>query len=239
MATFNVVPSSPKSVKSDKIEIRERDLIEIQKKFKTFTNKIDHNNAILSMHDINRLLYDLSSIYTETEAKTMINELETIGDGSGWILNFDAYIAFFLFPRSRSKVRNTTNTIQWEYLKQTGLLLSTEYNENDNENDAIKNLFIKKNNGENMKYCKEIILSSVNSRSIESSDHSEFDTETRYDFTSFPKSFKNNIKYPNNQIEYGIEFPTKKKSEITSRTSTVTDIMSKVRCSCFFNWNHE
>ena len=58
------------------------------------------------------LLLELSKTHTETEAKTLFNELEICGDGSGWILDFTTFVVMMLHKSEIPSVRHATQ--QWK-----------------------------------------------------------------------------------------------------------------------------
>ena len=83
------------------------------------------------MSDMSKLLGELGKTHSETDAKTLFNELEIAADGTGWILDLPTFMVLMLHKGSRRNTRVKRlkigkSTKQWQALIADGNLPTTE-----------------------------------------------------------------------------------------------------------------
>ena len=164
------------------LPLSEEEIDEIKAEFCRFDHRLDDNNVLITMDDMASLLWQLSKTHSETDSKTLFNELEISEDGSGWILDLPTFMVLMLHNGANRRLKqrqkkHKTFTSQWRHLHKSGHLISTEI--------SIEI----PTKGENL---KDLLQSRM------------------YERKSFENSSSKCIKYPNYQSEYGVEFPPKK-----------------------------
>lgn len=266
--------------------------------FSQFENKLSDTCALITWDDMPKLLRELGKAHSETDAKTLFNELEIAGDGSGWILDLTTFMVMMMHS-GHKKPSLKRASVQWKYLMKNGSLISTETIPEDtneltkhiedaltrhaqsktNQSDSVtggsdassaysnKENNSNENNQNNRNTSSKKHNSNTNSNKQQTSDNSinssnkqqhnnnsnnnnkngsnnasnevningssdltddDMDTvlianiiedEARYKYKCFDRSQSCCVRYPNYQVEYGIEFPAKKTVQDLARAA--------------------
>eukprot|EP01084_Bolivina_argentea_P053268 97784_1 len=168
------------------LPLNQKEIEEYKQAFQQFSNRLDDDNVLITIEDMAKLLWELSKTHSETDAKTLFNELEIAADGTGWILDLPTFMVLMLQKGTHKRNQNRKNrnkrskifTKQWQYLIANGSLTSTETNVAE-IGDTLDDLEI----------LREVEM---------------------YKYKSYRKSETKCIRYPNYQREYGVEFPSKR-----------------------------
>lgn len=202
--------------------------------FNKLKNRIDENHVLITINEIPSLLRALGRTHSETETKTLFNELEISGDGMGWILDMPTFMIIKLQEdkhytrrtRNRRRKRKKIITKQWQYLLKHGSIITTEEMKflSSSYEEKYKKSITKQNVNRKKSYVKkrrvsfedEIHKKRIKERNAQTKNNSKSEAITslnndeniiRYRYKSFQESKTKCIRYPNCQTEYGIEFP--------------------------------
>ena len=189
------------------LPLNQTEINEYKRAFQEFDNRLDDDNVLITMEQMPKLLCELSKTHSETDAKTLFNELEIAADGTGWILDLPTFMVLMLHKGSQRTHNNNQNnksnkkpkktkifTKQWKYLIEHGELISTE----------------------------------IDIPPIAEDSNANIDQNQRYQSKSFIESSNKCISYPNYQSEYGIEFPIYKCKHKDNDTVDENNPQSKV-----------
>ena len=111
------------------LPLNQNEINQYKKAFGQFNHRLDDNNVLLDMTDMSKLLGELGKTHSETDAKTLFNELEIAADGTGWILDLPTFMVLMLHKGSRSRKRHKKAKVftqQWRDLMELGQLSSGE-----------------------------------------------------------------------------------------------------------------
>ena len=113
------------------LPLSQPEINQYRKAFRQFANRLDDDNVLITMQDMVKLLGELGKTHSETDAKTLFNELEIAADGTGWILDLPTFMVLMLHKGNRrtSRVKRHQigkSTQQWQVLLTEGTLPTTE-----------------------------------------------------------------------------------------------------------------
>ena len=113
------------------LPLSQPEINQYRKAFRQFANRLDDDNVLITMQDMSKLLGELGKTHSETDAKTLFNELEIAADGTGWILDLPTFMVLMLHKGNRKnsrgkRMKGAQYTAQWNTLLVDGTLPSTE-----------------------------------------------------------------------------------------------------------------